>query len=68
MSLSSDPDRLETVARQIGERLPCAKAFQQKGCAFHRVIEPGFVHIIEFGLGPHGPCFTISLRWMYWFL
>ncbi len=65
MSQSSNADQLNIVARQIGERLLCVNGFQQKGRAFHRLIEPGFVHIIEFGLGPswsimHGQ-FTVDV-------
>jgi len=65
MSQSSNADQLEIVACQIGVRLLCATGFRQKGRAFHRVIEPGFVPIIEFGLGPswsmrHGQ-FTVDV-------
>ena len=52
MGQVSNADRVESVTRQIGERLLCPVGFQQKRRAFHRVVEPGFVHIIEFGLGP----------------
>lgn len=65
MNQSSNADRIEIVAHQTGERLLCAIGFRQKGRAFHRVIEPGFVHIIDFGLGPawstrHGQ-FTVDV-------
>lgn len=65
MSEPSNADRVEIVAREIGERLLYAPGFRRKSRAFHRVVEPGFVHIIEFGLGPswsmrHGQ-FTVDV-------
>ena len=51
MKESSNANQLAIVAHQIGERLLFAAGFQQKGRAFYRVIEPGFAHIIELGLG-----------------
>jgi uncharacterized protein DUF4304 len=65
MSQYSNADQLKSVVCRIGERLLSGAGFQQKGRAFHRVIEPGFVHIIEFVLGPswsitHGQ-FTVDV-------
>jgi len=45
-------ERLSAITEQVGERALAGTGFQPKGRAFHRETEPGFVQIIEFGLGP----------------
>jgi hypothetical protein len=63
--MSSNADQLKLVIRQLGERVLVPSGFKQRGRDFYRAIEPGFTHIIAFGLGPgwsteHGK-FTVDV-------
>ena len=51
MPKTENAQRLEDVARGIGGTLLESRGFRRAGSTFRREAEPGFVHIIDFGLG-----------------
>lgn len=52
MGASTNPQLLKTISSEIGEAHLAARGFKIDGSTFRREMEPGFTHIIEFGLGP----------------
>lgn len=52
MSISTNSRQLDVVARDIGETYLHSQGFSRAGSVFHRELEPGFVHIVDIGLGP----------------
>jgi len=50
MATSQNARRLEIIARGIGAAK--LQAFRRTGSVFRREVEPGFLHIIDLGLGP----------------
>jgi hypothetical protein len=51
MAKTSNVRLLEAVARGIGESRLKSRGFRRTGSTFRREVEPGFVQIIDFGLG-----------------
>ena len=52
MARSINTERLDEITRQVGERSLVPGGFSLRGHTFRKTIEPGFVHIVDFGLGP----------------
>src|SRR5262245_27049070 len=52
MPKTENAQRLENLVREIGSAVIEPRGFRRAGSTFRRETEPGFVQIIDFGLGP----------------
>ena len=51
MAKTLNQQQLEEIVKQCAERTLANAGFKRRGTDFARLIEPGFIHLIEFGLG-----------------
>ena len=52
MGASTNRQILGTITREIDSDYLSARGFKRGGSTFRREMEPGFVHIVDFALGP----------------
>jgi hypothetical protein len=67
MAKTLNQQQLEEIVKQCAEPTLANAGFKRRGSDFARLIEPGFIHLIEFNLGNPCPAIKESLLliWLY---